>query len=85
MATSLSTVLNAIIEEREYQIEKCGLIEESIPGYLIILESELKEAKKGWLENIEGRDSSLEEIVQIAAVCIACLAQHGISGNGEIK
>jgi len=81
---TVEEVVQAILKEREYQTNKWGSIEEhpqSIPGYMIIMEKELEEAKDGWNKNIQGRDSALSEIIQVAAVAVACLQQHGLEGN----
>jgi hypothetical protein len=48
-----------------------------LPGFLLSLESELAEAKHGCIKNLEGRDSPLSEVVQIAVVALACLAPYG--------
>lgn len=51
-------------------------------AWLVILESELDEAKKalvhGGSKSVKGRDTIRAEIVQIAAVAIAALEQHGV-------
>ena len=69
-------------QEREHQDNKWGKDKkQSVAGHLLILESELWEAKLGWIKNIPERHSALAEIVQIAAVAIACLEEHGDVGN----
>lgn len=81
---SLDTVFAAVQREREYQDAKWGTIEEhpqSIAGYLLIIRKELEEAENGWMKNASGRDSALQEILQIAAVAVAALQQHGLEGN----
>jgi len=78
----IETVFYYIQKEREYQKEKFGKDkEQSLPGFLLVLESELEEAKLGWIKDLEGRHSSLAEILQIAAVAVACLEKYGIDGN----
>lgn len=51
-------------------------------AWLIIAESELAEAKKalvhGGSKQAKGRDSIRAELVQLAAVCVAALEQHGL-------
>lgn len=77
-------IFEMICKERDYQDQKWGSIEQknqSVAGFLLVLESELNEAKQGWMKNRQGRESSLGEIMQIAAVALACLEQHGTSGN----
>ena len=75
-------VLVAIQRELQYQRQKWGADKpHSLPGFLVVMESELAEAKQGWMKNIEGRNSPLSEVVQIAAVAIACLSRSGTSGS----
>lgn len=75
-------VFAAIKVEREYQDKKWGSNKpQSLAGYLLILESELAEAKKGWIKNHSGRNSPLAEIVQIAAVAVSCLERYGVDGS----
>ncbi len=77
-------VVELIRNERMFQDEKWGTIEEknqSLAGHLQVLESELDEAKHGWIKNVPGKHSALSEVVQIAAVCFACLEQYGAEGN----
>jgi hypothetical protein len=81
---SLDEVYAAITAERNYQDNKWGTIAEhpqSIPGYLLIIRKELEEAENGWMKNVRGRDSALAELIQIAAVAVAALQQHGFEGN----
>lgn len=75
-------VFEAIAKERQYQEEKFGENKpQSLAGYLLILESELEEAKRGWIKNLPGKSAPLNEIVQIAAVAVACLERYGLTGN----
>ncbi len=77
-------VIQCIKKERDYQDEKWGSLDEreqSIPGYMLVLKKELVEAEDGWCKNVQGKHSSLAELIQVAAVAIACLQQHGIEGN----
>jgi hypothetical protein len=67
-------VYEAIDKERSYQDQKWGADKpQSLPGFLLVIESELNEAKLGWMKNQLHRHSPLAEIVQIAATCVACL------------
>lgn len=54
-----------------------------LAAWLLIIEAELAEAKKaaihGGFQTVKGRDSIRAEIVQIAAVCVAALQQHGVT------
>jgi len=71
----------AVVDERNHQDAKHGSIEASghtIGEWILILEAELAEAKVALIKGGHGRDSVLSEIVQITAVGMACLEQHGI-------
>lgn len=75
-------VFELIKREREYQNKKWGRDRtQSIPGFIAVIEGELNEAKHGWLKNVPAKHSSLSEILQIAAVAVACIEEHGAEGN----
>lgn len=94
----MARAIEAIIKERRFQDEKYGAVTSfgadfpAIPAqgpgghelgaWLVILESELDEAKKalvhGGSKTGKGRDTIRAEIVQIAAVALAALEQHGV-------
>lgn len=79
---SKAFVYDAITREREYQDAKFGpLKEQSLAGFLIVLENEIAEAKHGWTKNLTGRSSALHEIVQVAATAVACLERYGVEGS----
>ena len=67
----------AISRERAYQQKKWRNTEHTVGEWLLILDSELAEAKQAW---VKGRDNSeaLAEILQVASVAVACLEAHGI-------
>lgn len=74
-------VYAAIDAERLHQLLKFGPEkEQSLPGYLLILEAELAEAKHAWIKGGEGRQSALHEVLQIAAVAVAALEAYGTEG-----
>lgn len=82
--STLEEVFEKIRAEREYQDNKWGTIEEhphDLPGYLLIMRKELEEAENGWMKNSSGRNSALQEILQVAAVAVAALQQHGFEDN----
>ena len=75
--TSRASIVAAMVRERNYQDRKWGNRPHTVGEWLLIMESELAEAKRGWTE--EGGDRrALEEILQIAAVAMACMEQYGI-------
>ncbi len=79
---SMGEVFEAIIEERLKQEEKWGKEKpQSLPGYLMVMERELAEAKEGWNKDLEGKSAPLNEIVQLVAVGVACLQRYGLTGN----
>jgi hypothetical protein len=74
-------VMAAIQREREFQDRKHGHPRDnphSIGAWLLTIEDELAEAKKACIKGGTGRDNVVSEIIQIAALCIACLEQHGV-------
>lgn len=82
LVTDFREPLRAIAAEIEHQRQKWGREKpQSLPGFLLVLESELAEAKHGWIKNLNGRNSPLAEVVQIAAVAIACLSRYGTNGS----
>jgi hypothetical protein len=75
-----TAAFRAIIEEREFQDRKHGHPDDnphSIGAWLLTIEAELAEAKAAAIKGGEGRDNVINEIIQIAALCVACLEQHG--------
>jgi hypothetical protein len=56
-------VYEAIDKERQYQDQKYGYKPQSLPGFLLVAKSELNEAIDGWVENCQGRDSCLAELL----------------------
>lgn len=72
-------VFAAIDRERAWQEQKWGTNQEhphSVGEWLLIVESELAEAKHAWTKGSGDRDA-LAELVQVAAVAVAALEQHG--------
>ena|SRR5688572_17166461 len=77
-----SDVFKAIDLERKKQEDKWGKDRhQSLPGFIMVLEAELAEAKHGWIKNLPGKSAPLNELVQVAAVAVACLEKYGVSGN----
>lgn len=74
--TPQSEIYAAIGKERDYQDRKYGRPHDrdlSIGAWLKIVENEL-------VESIEAgdRNDALAELLQVAAVCVACLEVHGL-------
>lgn len=79
MLSDLPAIFAAISRERRYQDDKYGGIlyrELSIGEYLVILREELREAEHALVK--ETREALLLEVLQVAAVAVACLQAHGI-------
>ena len=75
-------VFAAIRRERTQQDEKWGKNKpQSLPGFLLVIRSELNEAFEGWTKNFEGKHAPLNEVLQIAAVAVACLERYGPTGS----
>jgi hypothetical protein len=70
-------VFEAINDERAYQDQKWGTIEEhphSVAEWLLIMKGELAEAMDAWVK-APGDCEALREILQVVAVGVACLEQ----------
>lgn len=81
---SMPQVFEAISKERSRQDEKWGPNKpQSLPGFLLVLEKELEEAKEAWVKNVTGDHAPLNEIVQIAATAVACLEKYGVTGSAQ--
>lgn len=77
---TIEDVIKLVRLERYYQDNKWGTSEErtqSLPGYLLVMRKELEEAERGWLKGGDGRNSCLAEMLQVAAVAVAALEEHG--------
>lgn len=76
-----TAALRAVVEEREFQDRKHGSPSEnphSVGSWLLTIRQELLEAEAAAVKGGEGRDNVISEITQIAALCVACLEQHGV-------
>lgn len=81
---TMEEVFALIRAERDRQDAKWGADrQQSCAGFLLVLEAELAEAKAGWMKNVEGKHAAMREIVQVAAVAVAALEQHGPDGNPQ--
>ena len=72
-------VFKAIETERRHQDVVHGTIEENphtVGEWLLIIESELTEAKHAWVHG-KGDAEALLEILQIAATAVACMEDRG--------
>lgn len=74
-------VFEEIETERGFQATLGHDHDHTVAEFLLIIERELQEAKDGWMKNKPQRHSAMSEIMQIAAVCVAAMEQHGVDGN----
>ncbi len=70
-------IFQAIANERAYQDRKWGGKPHTVGNFLLIMEGELEEAKQAWRKGI-GDTEALREMLQVIAVGVACLEQHGV-------
>jgi hypothetical protein len=78
--TMKAKILDAVKREREYQDIKHGCLADhphTVAEWILIMESELNEAKEAWVRN-GGDRQARKEILQVIATGFACLEQHGI-------
>jgi hypothetical protein len=81
-----SAIFNAIVRERQFQDQKYGPVNRGgghdLTGWLIVLQKELAEAMEAATghgkKSRTGRNTVRAEILQIAAVAVAALEQHGL-------
>ena len=86
MLSQIEQILNdeiwqAITNERACQDRKYGEIQQrdlSIGDYLVILRQELGEAERAYVGTPNPAAEALREILQVAAVAVACLQRHGV-------
>jgi len=75
-------IMAAIAKERVFQDHKFGPITSSggheKGAWLLLVESELHETKHALIKGGQGRDAFTSELIQVAAVCVAALEQHGL-------
>lgn len=67
----------AILRERRYQDEKWGHNPHTVFEWIGIMEKELQEAKAAYFQR-PADDEMLKEILQVVAVGVACMEQHGV-------
>lgn len=78
----IAEVLGMIKKEREYQDHKHGDIEKfphEAGTWLLLIEAELTEAKHALIKGGRGRDTWTNELIQVAALCVAAIEQHGMT------
>lgn len=73
----LEPIFDAIQRERQYQDAKWGNKPHTVGNFILIMEGELEEAKQSWRKGVGDKDA-LRELLQVIAVGVACLEQHGV-------
>lgn len=77
-------IIEAIQQERDFQDLKHGTGHHNRATWTMLIEAELQEAKQAVIKGGLGRNSWANEVIQVAALCVAALEQHGITqGTGE--
>ena len=79
----LIQIRGGIVREREYQDRKWGTVKDhphTVPEWIAIMQWELYEAREAWFKKTSV--DCLREILQVAAVGIACFEQHGNPEDG---
>lgn len=74
---SLLDVCDAIARERDYQLANRNF-QHDIGAWLTVLRVELAEAEQAWAKRHPDKAPALREVLQVAAVAVACLQQHGV-------
>ncbi len=78
---AINAVFDLVETEREFQDHKHGPIASNphtVGEWILIMEAELQEAKVALIKGGKGRDSVLYEVLQVVAVGVACIEQHGM-------
>jgi hypothetical protein len=83
MSADKMLVINALLEERDFQDEKHRTSHHGMGTWLLLIESELDEAKLAAVKGGSGRNSVRHELVQVAALCVAALEDHGLTSCNE--
>lgn len=80
-----ANIFHAIARERLYQDRKYGTPEQrdlSASTYLLIMRKELDEAMIAMVE--EGFDQAMIELLQVVAVGVAAMEQHGVQERPDV-
>lgn len=75
VSQKLRQVVIAILRERRFRKRQYGpRADLSVSTWLLLLEAEMDEAKRAWHKG--GEAAALAQIVQVAALAVACLENH---------
>lgn len=81
--SSKTEIINAMLEERDWQDQKHGTNPHDMGTWLLLIESELDEAKLAAVKGGKGRNAVRHELIQVAALCMAALENHGLTSYHE--
>lgn len=76
-------ILSAIEKELRFQDDKYPDSSHTLGEWVLLIEAELEEAKVALIKGGTGRNSLRSEIIQVAALCVACLNEHGVNDPHE--
>ena len=79
-------IMEAIENERDFQNRKWGKPDDhphDVGAWLTILRAELREAEEAWCHG-HGDWDAMNEILQVVAVGVACMEQHGSVTRAEL-
>lgn len=57
--------------------------QQSLPGFLLLVEKEIMQAKRGWTHDLKAVNSPLAGLTRAVAVGLRCLIQYGVTGNAR--
>lgn len=77
MGAKRAAVFAAIDRERLYQDAKRGRPLD-LGAWLTVLRAELAEAEQAWVKGHPDDREALREVLQVAAVAVAAMEQHGV-------
>jgi hypothetical protein len=78
---TLDDVMLHIKKEISHQDKKWGTDkQQSLPGYILIMQKKIRDAQNGWCSDTPGRNSALSEMLQAVTVGIRCLQEYGVTG-----
>lgn len=81
--SSKTDIISAVLEERDFQDQKHRTSHHGMGTWLLLIESELEEAKLAAVKGGSGRNSVRHELVQVAALCMAALEDHNLTSHNE--
>ncbi len=82
-ASKRQEIYSAIDSERDFQVQKHKDEQHSMGAWLLLIESELNEAKLASVKGGSGRNSIRSELIQVSALCVAALEQHGLHSDNN--